>query len=174
MVGGLAALVGFAGAASANHVDLVWQGTGTNVTSSIATSINVVLDVVVHDTNGGGVTVDYGNSGKLSVVSFASNPDAGFNGPPVGTTTDTGTQIRNLNGLAFSPIAGPVRIGSIVFHKEAVSGNATLQSLYTATDTVGGVTQFGTAQLINAPEPGALALLAMGFGGLILGRNRNS
>ena len=62
MVSGLAALVGFAGAASANSIALIWQGSTTNVTSSVLTSSNVVLDVVVIDsgagTDGGGVTIE--------------------------------------------------------------------------------------------------------------------
>lgn len=184
MVGGLAALVGFAGAASANTVNLVFQGSGTNTTGGItpvATSSNVVLDVVLDggpDTLGGGVTVDYGNTGKVTFVSVLLDPTNAFQGG-AGTVTDTGTQVRNINGLnPFGPVAQPVVLGAITFHKEAVSGDALFQTLYTATDTLDQVGDqpgdFGTAKLINAPEPGALSLLAMGFGGLILGRNRKS
>ncbi len=124
MVSGLAALVGFAGAASASSIDLLWATSGTPVTSNVNASSSVQLDVWFVDsgtgTVGGGVTVDYGNSGKLTVVSMASNPDGHF-AATLGTTTDTGTQVRNLNGLnAFGNIAGTARVGSIVFNKDVI------------------------------------------------------
>jgi hypothetical protein len=182
-VSGLAALMGFAGAAGANSIGLIWQTTGTNSISNVATSVDVQLNVVVIDSGagstGGGITIDYGNTGKLTVVSATSNPDGAY-ANALGSPADTGTQVLNINGLnPFGPVLGDRRLGSIVFHKEAVSGNANIFGLYTATDGIddgagGLITDLGTAQLINAPEPGALSLLAMGFGGLILGRNRKS
>jgi len=197
MVGGLAALVGFAGAASADAVaTLIWQSTGTNHIDPTTTQI-IVLDVVITadslGTVGGGISVDYGNFGdpnKLTVAGLCdgspgsacvNNPDGTFLGGAPLPASDSGTQVNSLNGLnPFGPVAvnSSARIGQITFHKEATTGVAVLQTLYTATDTVDGVGNtgpgdFGTAT-VNTPEPGALSLLALGFGGLVLGRNRRS
>jgi hypothetical protein len=168
LLGGLVALMGLAGAASANSVSLVWQGSGTSTTSSVLTSSNVVLDIVLIDSGngliGGGMTVDYGSGGKVTVVSVTCNPDLAFelilSAELFPACHDTGTQVRNINGLnPFGPVSGNARLGSIVFHKEAVSGNVNLQGLYTATDALDGGTGsasippelLGTATLINVP-----------------------
>ena len=190
MVGGLAALVGFAGAANADSLTLRWQNTGTNVVSTPATSSNLILDVELNvgagGTQCGGVTVDYGLSGKLTVTNVpapvtgnlagVSNPDGSCAFGTLGNTTDTGSQVRNVNGVQFPAAhAGTtIRLGEITFHKTAVSASANLSMLFTSTDLVENITSFGTAQVINAPEPAALALLGLGFGGLILGRSRKS
>ena len=78
-MGGLAALLGFVSAAAAETtISLIWQATGSNVISNPITSSNIVLDVFLNGdsegTTGGGLTVDYGTSGAVTVVSFTSNP----------------------------------------------------------------------------------------------------
>ena len=160
---GLAALLVFASAAHAETtVSLIWQATGSNEIVDPLTSSNLVLDVLVNGdatgTIGGGITVDYGNSGALSVVGFISNFDGIFS-TTVLVTTDTGSQVRNINGLnPFGPLAfnGTVRLGTITFHKEASADVAQLTTLYTATDGIDGLTlasSFGTAKLIDSSLP---------------------
>ena len=75
-------------------------------------------------------------------MSFTSNPDDAFD-DTLGTTTDTGSQVRNLVGFnPFGPVAinSSVRIGTITFHKELSPASATLTTLFTATDSIGGLT----------------------------------
>jgi hypothetical protein len=147
VLGGLAALLGIVSAAAAETtISLIWQATGSSVISNPNTSGNIVLDVLLNGdsegTTGGGVTVDYGTSGAVTIVSFTSNPDAVFD-QTLGTTTDTGSQVRNLVGFnPFGPVAidSSVRIGTITFHKEPAAGSATLTTLFTATDLIGGLT----------------------------------
>jgi hypothetical protein len=166
MLGGLGALLGFGGAASAEvTISLIWQATGTNEIVDPLVSSSLVLDIVLNGgttgSHGGGLTVEYGGSGKLTVTDFQSNPDGAF-GQTLSTTVDTGTQVRNINGLSFQRVAidSSVRLGSIVFHKEAVSSPTTLHltALYTFTDgiddgdpTLGSLDpdNFGTATLVN-------------------------
>jgi hypothetical protein len=159
VLGGLTALLGFASAVHAETtISLIWQATGNNVVINPDTSNDLVLDVLLNGdssgTLGGGITVDYGNTGKVSVVGITSNPDAAF-ATTNGITTDTGSQVRNINGLnPFGPVAinSSVRLGTITFHKKATAGSVYLTTLYTASDGIDGLTlpsSFGSAQLLN-------------------------
>ena len=94
LVGGLVALAGFAGSASASAtIDLIWANSGTSTTSVLATDTGIVLEVWLtaglNGSQGAGVSVDYSTLCVSCVSAFAPNPG----GPlpfPLGTTTDTG------------------------------------------------------------------------------------
>ncbi len=142
---GLLAIASFAGAANAGHtIDLLWGGV-SNATS-VSSSSSVTLNVVLTNTGpmlsqGGGVTVDYSGAGSsLSVVSFQN-----FVGGPLllqlGSVTDTGTQIRNINAGAFIPFVGTglgsgatYLLGTVTFHAESGAGTFPITALITATD----------------------------------------
>jgi len=195
-VSGLVALVGFAFTANASStIDLLWGGSSSS-TSGVASSASITLDVVLTagagGSNGGGVTVDYSAAGsKLSVVSFESSPSDSIFTIILGSTTDTGTQIRNINGAALPPYVGSglaagasYLLGSVTFHKGAGAGTFVITTVITATDdllngsnsVVTGTSTLNSATLINAaiPEPGTVSLLALGLGGLALaGRRKN-
>jgi hypothetical protein len=205
MAGGLAALVGLAGAANAAEtLSMIWQESGLfNIFPNTSSTIH--LDVVVNadagGTGGGEISVDYTSGGaanKLTFVGCTENPDGLFNTPVPGrdcSTGDTGVAVLFIGQVDFGGAAcaggtQPCRLGTVAFHKNADPGGLVLQSYYDAGDGVITLFRqsdgspgpcavgtcgagFGTAT-VNAPEPGALALLALGFGGLVLGRNRRS
>ncbi|MBW2577014.1 MAG: PEP-CTERM sorting domain-containing protein [Deltaproteobacteria bacterium] len=193
------ALVGFAGIASASAtIDLIWAGTGTDTTDTVADSSSITLQVILTagpaGSQGAGVSVDY--SGALpgvTVTTFAAT----IGGPLpllLGTPADTGSRVENVNSASFPPYVGTGltaagmshQLGTVTFHKSADLGNGTFELRSDAngpTDDVlnlaGGVitstTTFNSAFLINVPEPGAIAMLAMGLGGMLLaGRGRRS
>jgi hypothetical protein len=197
-LGSLAALFGFAATANASQViDLIWSNgataIGTNTSSAVATSSNIVLNVILTNnepllSQGGGVTVDYSDAvGKLTVVSFQTflSGALGFN---LGTTTDTGTQVRNVNAAAFIPFTGTglgvgatYLLGTVTFHKEAgPTGTFNITSVLTATDAFidsAGATSVAVlngATLTNVPEPGTVSLLALGLGGLAFAARRKN
>ncbi len=192
-LGSLVALVGFAATANATQtIDLLWGGVTTSI-SSVATSSNLVLHVVLTNgenqlSQGGGVTVDYSAAvGKLTVVTF-QNIVGGPLGLALGSTTDTGTQIRNINAGAFIPFVGSglgigatYLLGTVTFHKEAGSeGTFNITSAITATDGLIAadgslsVPVLNGASLTNVPEPGTVSLLALGLGGLAFAARRKN
>lgn len=185
-LGSLLALLGFAATANAAQtIDLLWGGTSTS--TSAATSSTIILNVVLTNdgpllSQGGGMTIDYSAViGNLTVVSFAN-----FVGGPfalqLGSVTDTGTQIRNINAAAFVPYVGTglgvgasYLLGTVTFHKTAgPAGTFNITSVLTATDdfvdSTGAVdtVTLNAASLTNVSEPGTVALLAFGLGGLAL------
>jgi hypothetical protein len=109
----------------------------------------------------GGLTIDYGSSGVLTVVSITNDPDGIF-AWTLGETIDTGTQVRNLNGLnPFGPVLGNIRLGSIVFHNQGFQ-TVLIHGIYTATDAIEDNNQpgvlippesLGTAELVNLHDP---------------------
>jgi len=192
------ALVGFAGIASASAtIDLIWAGNSTDTTGTVLDSSNITLQVILTagaaGSQGAGVSVDYSGVSGLTAVSFASTP-AGPLPLGLGSTTDLGGRIDNVNSAALPPYVGTGltaagqshQLGTITFHKSVDVGNGTFEIFSDAngpTDDVlnlsGGVitdtTTFNSAFLINVPEPGAIAMLAMGLGGMLLaGRGRRS
>jgi hypothetical protein len=154
----------------------------------------VILTAGPAGSQGAGVSVDYSDVGPgLTVVSFLSTPG----GPlplNLGETTQTGSRVENINSAAFPPNLGSGltaagqshQLGTITFHKSGDVGNGTFNitsDVFGDTDDIlnltggiiSGTSTFNSAFLINVPEPGAIAMLAMGLGGMLLaGRGRRS
>jgi hypothetical protein len=167
----------------------------------IATSDNVTLLVLLTagplGSWGGGVSVNYGEAlPSYSVTGFKSvkttQPTQMLN-IFVGTTTDQPPYIDNVNaaaqpglglGLGLSP-GQSAYLGTVMFHKELVV-NGTFEIMVGTDgpgntdgilDGIGGDANptLNSAYLVNVPEPGALSLLVMGVGGMLLaGRGRRS
>jgi hypothetical protein len=169
--------------------------------SSVGTTDDITLAVILTagplGSIGGSVSVDYSDAQpKLGVTTFQSMtttvPSAWL---PLflGETTDLGGAIDGINaGAAPSVGAGiglppgqTAYLGTVSFHKDVLV-NGTHDIILGAFGTKDGVadgvgnditdtTTFNSAVLINVPEPGALSLLVMGVGGMLLaGRGRRS
>ncbi len=198
VVGSAVALVGFAGAANASAtIDLLWATSDTDSVDITALSesdsfvLRVILTAGPDGSQGAGVSVDYGSVAGLSVTDFLSTP--GGNLPiSLGVTSDTGSRIQNVNSGALPPFVGPGllngqshQLGTITFHKGAM-GTGTFELTTDADGPTDGVlnlagvnvsdtTTFNSAFITNVPEPGAISLLIMGLGGMMLaGRGRRS
>ncbi|MBW2543828.1 MAG: PEP-CTERM sorting domain-containing protein [Deltaproteobacteria bacterium] len=183
-------------ASASATLDLIWAANGTDTIADVPDSSAITLQVNLTAGPGGsqgaGVSVDYSQVAGLSVLSFASTPG----GPlpfPLGTTTDTGTRVENINAGSLPPYVGTGlsngqswQLGTVTFLKSAQVGNGTFEItvdanggtddvLDLAGNVITGTSTFNSAFLINVPEPGAIAMLAMGLGGMLLaGRGRNS
>jgi len=147
MVGGLIALVGLAGTASASAtIALIWQNSGTDTTSGLAVSDSITLDIWLTvepgDTgsNGASVSVDYTAAlANLSVTGASNNPDSFFAFSPAGAP-DSGTLgfVYHLNAGSICGFAGgclgdptlwgppavgtyTARIGTITFNVDALT-----------------------------------------------------
>jgi len=113
----------------------------------------------------------------------------------VGTTTDQDPFVDNINAAASPPTSSGLGLpagqsaylGTVSFHKDLVVngtfeitvGNNGPGGTDGILDGGGGditsTTTFNSAYLVNVPEPGALSLLVMGVGGMLLaGRGRRS
>ncbi len=187
----LVALAGFAGSASASAtIDLLWTGSGTATTTGFVTSSNITLNVVLTagplGSLGGGMSIDYtALVGDFSVVSFQSF-QGGLLPFPLGSTTDSGTQINNFNASSFGPglaAGASYLLGSVVFHATtgAPGSFQVTSGAFVGTDAVldgfanniTGTTTFNSGFAV-VPEPGTLFLLSMGLGGLyVVGRRSN-
>ncbi len=190
-VGSVVALVGFAGAANASAtIDLIWADTGTNeitdVNSSSAITLQVILTAGPNGSRGAEVSVDYGAAlGKLVVIGFAStpsDPETGDNLLPLAfqMPINTGSRIENISSFSSPPDMGTGlaasqshQLGTVTFHKSALligtfefrsdadgAGNGVLDL---AGNLITAETTFNSAFLINIPEPGGLELLGSGI-----------
>ena len=179
-VGSVAALVGFAGAANASAtIDLIWADTGTDTISNVNTSSAITLQVILTagpaGSMGAGVSVDYSAAlAKLTVLGYASTPSEELDSPlPLAFTTpfNTGSRIKNINSVAFPAIgvgtglaAGQShQLGTVTFHKAFfISGIFEIRSdadggiedvLNLNFDVITATTTFNSALLVNVPEP---------------------
>jgi hypothetical protein len=154
----------------------------------------VILTAGPLGSQGAGVSVDY--SGALpgvTVTTFAAT----IGGPLpllLGSPEDTGSRVENVNSASFPPYVGTGltaagqshQLGTVTFHKSADLGTDTYEIrvdvngpsddvLDLTGNVISDTTAFNSAFLINVPEPGAIAMLAMGLGGMLLaGRGRRS
>jgi len=192
------ALVGFAGMANASAtIDLIWADNGTDtigpgVPDNTAITLQVILTAGAGGSQGAGVSVDYSGVADLTVLSFQST----IGGPLpllLGSTTDTGSRVENINSASFPPYVGTGlsagqshQLGTVTFNKGANVGNGTFEIrsdangptddiLNLAGAVITDTSTFNSAFLINVPEPGAISMLVMGLGGMLLaGRGRRS
>jgi hypothetical protein len=129
------------------------------------------------------------------MVSFLSTPGGTALPASLGTTTTTGSRVENINsaaiifiglGTGLTAAGQSHQLGTVTFHKSVDVGNGTFEITSDANGPSDGVldldgnaitdtTLFNSAFLINVPEPGAVSLLVMGLGGVLLaGRGRRS
>ncbi len=187
--------------AAKRNCPVLGSNLGHTSTSTVAVSDSITLAVILtpgaNDSIGAGVSVDYGIVGStVALTTFqAMTTTRPFFYLPMslGTPTDTGTRVELLGAGAAPPIGSGIGLpagvtaylGTVTFFKDThVNGTFEI-----AVDTLGkddGVldgagtdisasTTFNNAWLINVPEPGALSLLVMGVGGMLLaGRGRRS
>ena len=185
LAGGLVALVGFAGTASAlASISLIWADTGTSSYADAPTTTDIVLNVVINtgpapSTFGGSISVDYSAAvGELTFVSATSGLAPDWFGP-VWPLADTGTQVQQISGFSLfpQPVSTSIILGTITFSVTAgAPGVFDLITLYTNFDDINNMDLaggFGTSSITRTPEPGTLSLLAMGLSGLYaVGRRR--
>jgi len=199
-LGSAVALVGFVGAAHASAtIDLIWADTGTNEIRGVNSSSQITLQVILTagplGSQGAGVSVDYSQVAGLSVVAFSNTPCVNPCSLPstLGPANDTGSRVENINsaaiiflGLGTGLSEGQShQLGTVTFNKSGVgSGTFEITSdadgpsdgvLDLAGNDITSTTTFNSAFLINVPEPGAVSMLIMGLGGMLLaGRGRRS
>jgi len=170
---------------------------GLAVTDSI--TLGVILTAGPAGSIGGGVSVNYGDAlpkvGVTGFQSFTTTKPFVYLPLNLGTTTNQSPYIDNINSAAAPPLGNGLGLpagvsaylGTVTFHKDVLV-NGTFE-ISVGTDGPGGTdnvldgigntitstTTFNSAFLVNVPEPGALSLLVMGLGGMLLaGRGRRS
>jgi hypothetical protein len=169
--------------------------------SNVAVTDSITLGVIItagpNGLQGGGVSVDYSDAvPKLSVTAFRrvdTTKPLPYLNESLGETTDTGTRIDNINaaccvssGIGL-PAGNTAYLGTVTFHKDQlVNGTFNIEvntdgptddllSLDPLGIVISDTVTYNGASLINVPEPGALSLLVMGLGGMLLaGRGRRS
>ncbi|MCH7644931.1 MAG: thrombospondin type 3 repeat-containing protein [Myxococcales bacterium] len=178
--GSVVALVGFAGAANASAtIDLIWADTGTNQISNVNTSSAITLQVILtagpNGSAGAAVSVDYSAAvGKLAVLGYASTPSEGNDSPlPVHLveTIDTGSRVEGINSIALIPVGLGTglmvgqshQLGTVTFHKSVLlNGIFEIRSdangaddavLDLAGNEIQVDTTFNSAFLVNVSEP---------------------
>jgi len=195
-LGSVVALVGFAGAASASAtVDLIWRESGTDTVESVAIGSSITADVVLTAGAGGissaGLSIDYSDglaAGTTSLVSFVCTADGAFFQFCLSNGEDSGSQVNTMSIATFGAgltAGNSVSMGNITFQKIANPDGTfvfpvgilvgTDGMFNSAGEDIGAASTFNPAFLVNVPEPGAIAMLAMGLGGMLLaGRGRRS
>ena len=174
-------------------------GSTIGVAPVVAPSDNITLAVILtpgpNDSIGGSASVDYSGTSGLSVTTFQSltTTQPFFYLPlELGTAFDDGTGLINGLNAGAAPPAGAgiglpsgvtAYLGTVSFHMDALV-NGTFDILVGEFGGLDGFSDgtgaainptFNHATLINVPEPGALSLLVMGVGGMLLaGRGRRS
>jgi hypothetical protein len=192
------ALVGFAGAANASAtVDLFWGANGAipDGTTEIdmlnageQATVQVILTAGPNASLGGGISIEYsGLLAALDVIGYAATPSAPLN-VALGVPVDTGHSIQNIGAGGFSPLAAGAtfQLGTVTFQRNTAAASGVLEvPVLVAPLTSDGIlngsgidisstTTFNSA-FVNVPEPGAISLLVMGLGGVLLaGRGRKS
>jgi hypothetical protein len=183
-VGSVAALVGFAGAANASAtIDLIWADTGTNEISAVYTSSVTTLQVILtagpNGSQGAGVSVDYsGVLPSISVTTFAAT----VGGPLpllLGTLSDTGSRVENVNSASLPPYVGTGlaagqshQLGTVTFHRSVDLANGFFEIRSDADgptddvlDLTGNVitstTTFNSAYIVRISEPPPLCDFAI-------------
>jgi hypothetical protein len=169
--------------------------------STAAVTDNITL-LAILTAGGGGVlnlsiSVDYGNAlPKVSVVGFRRFNTKPYLPGSIGSISDIPPFIDNLNAVAAPfvssgiglPAGFTAYVGSVTFHKDqlisglsefkvGINGPGMVDGIVRLTDGVdiSSTSTFNSAFMFNVPEPGALSMLAMGLGGMLLaGRNRSS
>ena len=200
VVGSLVALVAFAGTAGASAtIDLLWNGTTsvlvdeTGNASSSTLTLDILLTAGPNGVSGYTFTVLYDPT-KVQVTGFSqtSFPEGNqhFGSAPGEDPTDNGTSLSSFNGLAVPPFGlgtglnegNTVSLGTIQFHKLAGPGTFSVDAALVvplddfadqAGNSISNPT-FNAAFLVNIPEPGTVALLGLGLGGLALAGRRRS
>jgi hypothetical protein len=173
--------------------------------SSVAVSDSITLGVIItagpNGLQGAGVGVFYGDAvPKLGLESFtrrATTQPLPYLPSNVGEpNSDSPGWIQNINALCCGALTGiglppgnTAYLGTVTFIKDQLingtfdisvstdgpDGTDAVLSLDPLGVDISGTTTFNGASLINVPEPGALSLLVMGLGGMLLaGRGRRS
>jgi hypothetical protein len=201
-LGSVVALVGFAGAAYASAtVDLIWRDTGVGAISTDGrtltfgdadTSVIVTYDVVLTAGPNGiaiaALSMGYADAAVLvSVSGFGCVAGAALNSC-IGDGTDTGSAIESMTIFTLNAVGltdgQSQSMGTVSFRKGSDADGTYPLTVgeFTGNDAifnngggqVTGVT-YNASALVNVPEPGAIAMLAMGMGGMLLaGRGRRS
>ena len=192
-LGSAVALVGFAGAAHASAtITLLWGGAddetgGANVSETF--TLHVILTAGPQGVSSVSTTTNFFEAfatGTVSVDSFACVPGVLACIFPGFDAGDGQIQSLSLGATTGGMAAGSSDvIGTITFHQTfqtpgefefrplLIAGQDNVFNL--ARETIASTTLFESAFLVNVPEPGALAMLAMGLGGMLLaGRGRRS
>jgi hypothetical protein len=193
-VGSMVALVGFAGAANAGAtVELLWLSTGTDTIESVAIGSEITLEVVITGGPEGvttaGVSVDFADpltAGSIEFVRTTCIANSPFQFCP-GDPAVTESQVNSITVSGFSGAlldGETVQMGTVTFLKIAnPDGTFTFPvGVLVGTDGIfdanlQAITDntFVPAFLVNVPEPGAISMLVMGLGGVLLaGRGRRS
>ena len=173
---------------------------GVAVTDSI--TLGVLITAGPNSVLGAAVDVFYGDAQpKLSVTAFQSLTTTrplqylpGGLGEVDGSVDGwiqliNATAIPTLNpplGIGL-PAGATAYLGTVTFHKDQLINGTfdiavNVDGPFGASDVldlsganISGTTSFNGATLVNVPEPGALSLLVMGLGGMLLaGRGRRS
>jgi len=168
--------------------------------SNLSVSDNITLLVLLtagpNGSIGGSVSVDYTPTvPSYSVTGFRSFLSKPFLTLALGTTSDIPPFIDQINAGAAPPAGAGVGLlngqsaylGTVSFKKDTVAngtfelkvgtnGPSGLDGVADLNGTdISATTTYNSAYLLNVPEPGALSLLVMGVGGMLLaGRGRRS